>query len=297
MKRTSGILYAILSSAAFGFMPIFAKLAYNNGSNALTVLTLRFSLAAIMLYIYFFIKKTDLKISRKQLKIMCLIGIIGYTSTGICLFFSYNYISVGLATTMHFVYPAAVIVMNYIIYKEKLTKYKVFALILSLIGVYILIGVKGQSIHPIGAALAIISGFTYAACVMGMNHPEIKKLDNTISVFYFSLFAGTSLFIFTALSNKLHFDVNFYTISSAIGISFLSTIVSIVLFIKALKIIGSSSTSILGTFEPIVSIIMGIILFGEKITIPIIIGTLLILFSVVIIAKDKEKPREASVSL
>jgi drug/metabolite transporter (DMT)-like permease len=60
--------------------------------------------------------------------------------------------------------------------------------------------------------------------------------------------------------------VNFPVISSAIGISLISTIVSIALFMKALKIIGPTSTSILGTFEPIVSIIMGIILFREKLS-------------------------------
>ena len=163
MKRINGIIYALLSSTAFGFMPIFAKVAYNHGSNCFSVLTFRFLIAALILFVYFMIKKIDFKINKKQLKEVFLIGSIGYTSTGIGLFLSYKYISVGLATTMHFVYPAAVILMSYILYKDSFTKNKVLALIFSLAGVYVLAGKAGQGINPIGVSLAILSGLTYAA--------------------------------------------------------------------------------------------------------------------------------------
>lgn len=286
MRKLPGIIFAILSSTAFGFMPIFAKIAYNNGSNATTLLAFRFLLAAIMLSIYFYIKKIFLNINKKQLYIILLVGLLGYTSTGIVLFLSYNYISVGLATTMHFVYPAVVIVLNYIIYKETLTKNKILALLISLIGVYVLIGINSNEINLKGAFLALLSGFTFAGCVMGINHPELKKLDNSVQVFYFSVCASAVFFIFSIFTGQLVLQLNIYILFSYIGISLISTIISIVLFIKAVKIIGASSASILGTFEPIVSIIMGIILFNEQLSFTIIVGTLLILAAVFIIAKN-----------
>lgn len=287
MKKIYGIMYALLSSAAFGFMPIFAKTMYNSGSNTFTVLSLRFLLASLMLFMYFLIFKIDFKVNKKQLLILLSIGILGYTSTGLTLFYAYNYISVGLATTMHFIYPAVVIILNYLIYKEKFTKHKAAALIISMAGVYVLIGIKAQGIHFGGALLALLSGFTYAGCVMGMNHKAIKGLSNLVTVFYFSISAGISLLIITLFSGKFYFPVSTLSIVSIIGISLISTIISIGLFVKALKIIGPSSTSILGTFEPIVSIIMGIILFNEKITLPLVLGTIFILLSVVILAKEK----------
>jgi len=288
MKKLPGIIFAILSSTAFGFMPIFAKIAYNNGSNAMTLLFFRFLLAAIMLLVYFYIKKISLNINKKQLYIILLVGLLGYTSTGIVLFLSYNYISVGLATTMHFIYPAIVIVLNYLVYKEALTKNKVLALLISLIGVYVLIGINSNEINLKGAFLSLFSGFTFAGCVMGINHPELKKLDNSVQVFYFSVCAGTVFLMFSLLMGQLVLQFNIYTLSSYIGISFVSTIISIVLFIKAVKIIGASSASILGTFEPIVSIIMGIILFNEQLSFTIIVGTSLILTSIFILAGENQ---------
>ncbi|ABK62370.1 DMT family transporter [Clostridium novyi] len=290
MKRINGIIYALLSSTAFGFMPIFAKVAYNHGSNCFSVLTFRFLIAALILFVYFMIKKIDFKINKKQLNEVFLIGSIGYTSTGIGLFLSYKYISVGLATTMHFVYPAAVILMSYILYKDNFTKNKVLALIFSLAGVYVLAGKAGQCINPLGVSLAILSGLTYAACIIAMNKEEIKELDNTVVVFYFSLFSGITLLIFSLLTKNFVVTFDLYANVSILGISVISTIAATVLFIKALKIIGASSTSILATCEPIVSIIMGILLFKEKLTSAIIFGTILILLSVIILAKEKNSP-------
>jgi drug/metabolite transporter (DMT)-like permease len=287
LNKIYGIIYALLSSAAFGFMPIFAKIIYNNGSNTLTVLSLRFLLAALMLLVYFLIAKIDFKVSKTQLIFLALIGFFGYTSTGLTLFYSYNYISVGLATTMHFIYPAVVIILNYFVYKEAFSTNKIIALLVSVSGVYILIGVKAQGINISGALLAISSGFTYACCVMGMSNKEIKKLSTLVTVFYFSLFAGSALLLFSIFGGKMLFPMNIQTTTSIVGISLISTIISIGLFVKALKIIGASSTSILGTFEPIVSIIMGILLFSEKLSITLVIGTILILSSVIILSKEK----------
>lgn len=60
-----------------------------------------------------------------------------------------------------------------------------------------------------------------------------------------------------------------------------------VLLLKGIELIGASSASILGTFEPIVSIIMGIIIFKEQLTFSLIMGTIFILISTIILAKDK----------
>lgn len=289
MSKIQGIFYAMLASAAFGFMPIFAKTASNNGSNTLTILSLRFSLAFVMLLAYFLFTKTDFKITKKQLILLLLIGGLGYTSTGLTLFFSYNYIPVGVATTMHFLYPAVVMIFNYFLYKEKITRNKIIALFLSIAGVYVLVGSKSTGINLLGSILAILSAFAFTGCVMGMNHPEVKKVSNIVSVFYFSLSAGTIFILFTLVTGNFNLPLNLPTVSSIIGISLISTIVSIALFMKALKIIGPTSTSILGTFEPIVSIIMGIILFGEKLNLIMGAGTILILLSVVIIAKETQK--------
>ena len=66
MDNYKGILYAILSSLAYAIMPIFAKVAYDSGSNSTSALIFRFLIAGVVLLIYLKIKKINLKISFKQ---------------------------------------------------------------------------------------------------------------------------------------------------------------------------------------------------------------------------------------
>ena len=57
MDNYKGILYAILSSLAYAIMPIFAKVAYDSGSNSTSALIFRFLIAGVVLLIYLKIKK------------------------------------------------------------------------------------------------------------------------------------------------------------------------------------------------------------------------------------------------
>lgn len=288
-SKTKGVIYAILSAVAFGAMPIFAKLAYNNGSNSTTVLAVRFLLASLTLFIYFKIKRQNFKINKKQLYILCALGVFGYTITSETLFMSYSYLSVGLATTVHFIYPAVVCLIGYLFFKERIGKMKLIALILSIIGVFILVGFENKTISILGVTLALISGVSYGANIIGLSLEDISSLDNKISTFYISIFSGVTMLILAILTKRLSLAINTEIFVSYIGISLVSTITSIIFLLKAIEEIGATSASILATFEPIVSIILGVLFFKESFTFPMLIGTMVILISVIIIAKSKEE--------
>ncbi|EQB89753.1 hypothetical protein M918_19085 [Clostridium sp. BL8] len=183
-----------------------------------------------------------------------------------------------------------VVAANRIFFKDPLTKNKLISLFLSMISIYLLVGFKFENINIIGVILALASGFTHSISIFSMNNSTLKNLNNLVSVFYISIFAGIAIFTATAATGNIALPINPYTVTSLIGIALISNIASILLLMMAIKIIGPSPSAILGTFEPIVSIIMGIILFKEAFTFSVFLGTVLILASVVILSK--EKPEE-----
>ncbi|GAA0076474.1 DMT family transporter [Clostridium sp. CTA-5] len=288
MNSYKGILYAILSSAAFGLLPIFASVSYNNGSNPTTVLIFRFLLSALILFIYLFYKKVKLTLERKQLLLLLLIGIIGYTVITQALFISYKYLGGGLATTLHFIYPTAVCIFGFIFFKEKISKKKVLSLLLSGIGVYSLIAFENQTLNAFGVFLALFSGVAYAGNVIILGLDCIKSIDNKISTMYMCIGATLGMTVYGLFTKSIVLEFNSKIIGSYLGISVISTIISVILFLKAIELIGTSSTSILGTFEPIVSIILGVIFLSEKLSIELLMGTALILAATIILAKDTE---------
>lgn len=285
MKKIYGVFYAMLSAIAFGFMPIFAKIAYKGGATPVTVVFLRFMLSAIILLVYFSIKKIDYKLPKDSFMKVAFLGIVGYAATCLTLFMSYKYISVGLATIIHFVYPAIVTFLTCLIYKEKMNVNKIASLLLSISGVYVLIGFSSVKLNIVGVILAIVSGIFYSFYIIQIGYSRIRNIDSLVLTFYVSLFSSISVLIYGIFTDSISFRIEAYSYVSSLALAILCTVFALMAFNKGVKIIGSTYASILSTLEPITSIVLSAIIFSEGIYINTIVGSLLILISVYIILK------------
>ncbi len=283
MEKVRGIIYTILSAVIFGIMPILARLAYEGGVNAFTLVFLRSFFSLLMLLTYLIIKKVNFKVNKEQIKTLIILGILGYTMTTLTLFMSYNYVSVGLATTLHFIYPVVVTLISILLFKENIYFSKIIALILSGIGIYLLIGNDGGNGSVKGIILSLASGIFYSYYLLGVAYSKIKTLNSFVLTFYLSLIASVFLFIVGVFTEELSFNMS----SKAWGISgiiaFFTSIMAVILLQTGIKMIGASTASILSTFEPIVGIILGVLILNETITIRIIVGVILVMFSVIIL--------------
>lgn len=289
MKKRIGMIYALGSSAAFGLMPIFAKWAYKYGINSITLVILRFMFAWIIILPMLLYKKKSLKLNKTQLKHVLIIGGLAYTFTTLTLFLSYNYISVGIATTLHFIYPIVVTLISIVFFKEKVFKEKVIALTVSTIGILFLIYNGQVSFNFVGVFYALFSGILYSIYITGVEHSEMKNIDSFVLTFYLSVIAAFMLLAVGAFSGEINFSLNIRCYIAAFLIALISTVIAITFFQKGIKIIGSSNASILSTFEPIVSFILGVIIYKEAVSFKIIVGCLLIFASVLLLTKGYSK--------
>lgn len=168
-----------------------------------------------------------------------------------------------------------------------MSRSKIIALILAGLGIYTLVTTKNTSLNTLGVVLALASGVSYGITIILLGINLLKSLDHNVITFYVSTGATLGMLIYGGLTNTIVTTLNFNLLLSYTSIAIISTIIAMLLLLKAIKKIGTASTSILGTFEPIVSVILGVILFGESLTISLIIGTCLILISTIILAQEK----------
>ena len=285
MERTKGILYIILSACAFGIMPILAKLSYRGGANTYSTLFLRFLFASIMLFYYLKTKGISMKLNKKQLILVLSIGVLGFTLATSSLYMSYNYISIGMASMIFYIYPSIVTILAYVLYKEKIYPNKIISLIISLIGIYILIDRGSVNFNIKGIILAGIAAILYSLYVLGASHKEFKNINSYVLTFYISCASATFMFIAAESTNNFNINISFYALVAILLISFISTVVALMAFLEGVRLIGPSKASILSTIEPIVSLILGIIILGEPISFRIIFGSIMIVLSVVILTK------------
>lgn len=288
MSKVQGIIYAISSAVAFGFVPVFAVIAYSGGTNAITAVFLRFFAASLILLGILRYRKVKLVVGRKILGRLAYLSIVGYAATCVTLFLSYNYISIGLATTMHFIYPAIVTALSFFIFKEKMEPMKIFSLILSIIGVYILAGSREAEVSMRGIILALASGVLYSIYTIELGREEIKSMDGLLVTFYVSLLSSASIFIFGAATGNLMLTLHLSGILAVLGLAIICTVFAILAYFKAVQAIGPSDTAILSTFEPVTGVIMGIMIFGEKLSLTAAIGSFFIIISVLLFSYNKK---------
>lgn len=288
MKQTKGILYIILSSTSFGVMPVLAKLSYSKGMSTYTVLFLRFGLAALMLLCYLFLKGISLKLTRREAVMVAGLGAFGYSATALGLFLSYRYISSGLATNILYIYPVIVTVVSLFLYKEKFYTAKAISLALCVLGVFTMAGDTSSKISPKGILLALASAGFYSFYVLGTSHSEVKKINSFVMTFYLSVTASAIMFVIGLFSNNLNLStITSYSLICIILLALISTVVALMAFLEGVRIIGPSNASILSTLEPVVSLILGVLILKENLTLRIASGCFMIILSVLILARQK----------
>ena len=286
MDKTKGIVFGILAAFIYGFTPILGKLTFLEGSNTMSLAFYRNLLSLPFLYSLLKYKKIDISINKAQGKKLAILASMGPTLTALCLYRSYSYISVGMATTIHYIYPVLVAAASITIFKEKISIGKLIALFLSTAGVALFF--EGD-FNIIGVASAFISGVVYATHMLYIDKSGLNAIYPFKISFYLSMFSSVYLFVAGIISKNLVFVMTpkgwLYTILLAFFVSCLAnTFIPI-----SIKYSGPTVTSIVGLFEPITSIVTGILFLKEPITTKSVLACVLILLGVFIVTVAKEK--------
>lgn len=286
MNKTKGLTFGILAGFIYGFTPILGKLTYLEGSNPISLTFYRNLLAIPFFFAMLKYKGIPLKAEKNQLKKLAVLGLLA-SATALSLYSSYNYISVGMSTTIHYIYPVLVTAACIIIFKDKISRDKVVSLILSTIGITLFF--EG-SINMTGILMAFLSGVFFAGYLLFMDKSGLNTIFPFKITLYTAIFSSVYLFIFGIISKNLVFKMSFtgwfYTILVAVFVSFFAnTFVTL-----GVKYVGPTVTSIVGMLEPITSIAMGILFLREPVTLRNILACTLILIGVMIVtlARDRD---------
>lgn len=288
MNKTKGIAAAMTAAFIYGFTPILAKYTYLDGSNTVSLTFYRSFMSIPILYILLKHRKADLTVTKSELGKLSVLGLLGACLTGLMLYGAYNYISVGMTTTIHYIYPVLVTSTCVIFYREPISRVKITALILSMAG--ILLFFEGDlSLNLTGIALALGSGTAYAAYLIFIDKSGIKGMNPFKISFYCCIVASVFLFIFGMASRQLVFSMSPVSWLCTFLVSFFVSVLANSFMPVAVKYVGSTVTAILGMFEPITSVILGILLLSEPCTLRSVLGCALIITAVTILTLSKDQ--------
>ncbi len=241
----------------------------------ITISFIRMAVPTLVLFFFFLIKKE--KIFPLHYKLLCLGSFLNAIRM-IFYFTGYTYTSIGTAVILLYTWPVFAVLYSYLFLKEKITPRIIFLMLAAFCGVVLIYSEKASTINSseLGGIISILfSAMVYAGTIIIFKYKS-EDVSNWHIVFFQNL-AGALIFCpFVFLTGDWP-DIQ----QTGIAVAYASLIglVGFGLLFSALKQISASRVSILNYMEVISAVLLGVVLFAEKITVGTVAGGGLIMIS------------------
>lgn len=266
-----GVALVVASATGFGVMPYFAIAAYGAGLDAPTLLLARFSLAALALFGYLAVTGRLQRFSPRLLLAGALLGGIGYAGQSAMYFTSVQYVSPSLTALLLYLYPVLVALLAAAIARRRPSSGVMVALFLSVTGTALAIGPgglaggsgggAGTSGTAIGVALGVGAALTYSVYIVagerlgeGIPHLELSAYVCLFAAVTFAARALTTGTFPARLPPQAWIPVALVAV--------VSTVLAVACFFAGMAVVGATRASIISTFEPVVTLSVGVGLYG-----------------------------------
>ena len=285
-----GYLCAFISAFTYGLIPLFMiPIKKEESFSVDATLFYRFLIASGAIVFFLFYQKERLRISFREGLIMNLLGIL-YALSAEFLFLAYDYLSPGIASTIFFSYPIIVALVLILFYKEKLTIPTLLSLLLVVAGVGVLSIKKGEALNYIGLGISLLGALVYALYILIVNKVRIESSGVKIS--FYSMLFSSLYFLIKSLLLRESIIISSWALAGDLTLfAIITTSLSLVTLVYAVRYIGSTPTAIIGAFEPIVAVLISVGLFGEALTSSLIIGGMVIITGVLIDILFRKHPK------
>jgi len=295
-------LCVILGAALWGTIGWFVKNLYTFGFTPMEVVTLRTWFTAIILVTYMAL------ISPRNLKLKSVTDLKYFIGTGVCSIIFFNYCmftaidlsTIPVATALLYTAPAFVTILSFFLFREPLTRLKMSALGITLLGCFFVVGLTPTGIQDIQFAsilFGIGSGFGYALYSIFSKFALNKYSSLTVTTFTF-IVAAFSLLPFFPYEEKMELLLDPIVLFYAIGLGLLPTALAYIIYTYGLQYIEASKASILSTTEPVIATLIGIFIFQESFTSIQMLGMGCIIGAVILmqVYGNKKLPSRGSIS-
>lgn len=289
MKKAAPFLVAA-AAVLWGMLVVFVRRLGDGGFSAMDIVCLRaYGSVAFLFPGLFLINRKLLKIRLKDT--WCFVG----TGVFSIVFFSYCYFrnvevsSVAFSSILMYTSPVWVTLLSAVCFRERISRRKLSALFLALLGCVLVSGITGGAgcISIYGILLGLGSGIGYGLySIFGRYALNRGYHPMTVTAYTF-LFACVGVLPFVRIPSiieKLGTDPMLW--ATALGMAFFTTTMSFSLYTMGLCYLEPGQAAVLATLEPIVSTLVGVFFYRELLTVSMLMGIVLVLFSSILISKN-----------
>lgn len=301
-RRAFGTLFIVVAACGYGSGPLFAKSVYASGLDWLALLAWRFLIAAVLVWAWALLvpaNRAALRaLSRRRAGALLGLGCFFVGNAG-TYYAALEHISASLAALIIYVYPALVAVLSIRWGHGLHGRRPWIALAIATIGVALSIGGSAGAAEPIGVSLAIVSPVLYSLYIIlsarfaGERPGETAETrtggagaETPPAVAAAILMTGTVAvtWCLAALAGEplVPWRVPAGAWFGVSGIGVFSTAVAVSAFYAGTARIGAAQAALVSTIEPVYTIALATLLFGERLTAIQLVGGALVIGGVIL---------------
>jgi drug/metabolite transporter (DMT)-like permease len=292
-RHGAGTALCLASAAAFGAMAVFGKLAYDAGVGVVTLLFVRFALAATALWLMLALRRSAPGAPGRTILTALGLGAVGYATQSGLFFTALTRMDASLLALLLYTYPAFVTVAAIALGRETPSRRRLGALLMSSGGVaLVLLGASGHGFDALGAAMAIGAALTYTTYILVSDRVaarlgplQLAALVTTGAAVTFGLAGGLTGTLDVGFDGEGWLWIGL--------IALVSTVSAIALFFAGLERVGPSTAAIVSAAEPPVTVGLAYLTFGEALTAVQLAGGALVLGAVVALNAGRRAPQPA----
>lgn len=291
----TGVGLAIAGTFLFALKSIFIKLAFAEGADPLSLLTLRmaFSLPFYAIVLARVRSATPGETFRRgDLLKAAGLGFLGYYLASFLDLSGLEHISAQLERLTLFTYPAIVAVLASLFLRERLTINVVLAIALCYAGVVLMysseLNLQSGSNTDLGVVLVLGSAVSYSVYVV-LAKPLIQSLGSpaftSVAMMGSTVFVATHFLVFGSDQGLLAFPTSVY--GYALVLAFVCTVIPSFMINEAIARIGATPTTVIGAVGPVFTMALAIAILGEATSWRHIAGMLVAIFGVWLVSRKK----------
>ena len=280
-RSAAGVALVIGSACCFGTLGVFGKLAYRFGLTTAQLLSYRFVLAALLLWLVVVVIRPGLP-RRRSLVGLAVMGGVGYVGQSASYFSALHFIPVSTTALLLYTFPVAVTLLAWLLFGEPLGWTKIAAVALAFVGTALVVQAQLRAAPPIGIVLGLTSAAVYSGYILYGSRllPGIPPVSATATIVTAAAIVWSG---FAAATDQLAVNWTPSRLALLAGFATIGTTIPVLAFILGLRLVGPSRAAILSTFEPASSVLLAVVILGETANPVQYLGGAFILASVVVL--------------
>lgn len=297
-KMVTGTIVTIAGGILWGVSGVCGQYMFQNkGVTAPWLVSVRLVVAGLLMLCYYFLTDREQILaiwkSKRDRRDVIIYGLLGMLPCQYAYFQTIEWSNAGTATVIQYLGPALIVIWVCFRTKRMPTLQEITGVILAVIGVF-LIATHGNptSLALSGRALLMGLASAVSVAIYTLEPARLqKKYDTPLILAWGMTIGGVALTLISRPWTAKGIQADAEMFAALAFVIVFGTMAGFSLYMTGVKLIGSVKASLYACMEPVSSMILTVLWMKVNFTTPDLIGTLLVIATIIILAIPTKKNR------